>query len=353
MNKNKKKFRYDRLIVLLALLAIIFFIIYFIFKLLSLAFFAIFPKEREIPEDIKYEEDYTLLVPVIQQDPSDESPSYTAEPLIYSDYSQQLGSEISSNYCILYCVDDRNVIARKASKEKLYPASMTKIMTLIVAVESISNLDDKIEMTYEVINPLYLQGATITGFKSGDMVTVEDLLYGIVLPSGADATVSIANYISGSEEEFVKLMNKKAEELGLTDTHFTNTSGLHDTNHYTTAYDMAIILDYAIHNETCNRILSTYKYTTKSTTTDESGNPKNIEFYSTMFKNVSRELVDGVTICGGKTGYTSESMYCLASFAQKHGKTYIAVTAGAPVGYERGVWTNIANDVKKLYSEYI
>jgi len=353
MNNSRKKFRYDRLIILLALLAIIFFIVYFIFKLLAAAFFAIFPKEREIPEDVKYEEDYSLLIPTVKADINEENISYSATPLIFSEYSTQLGSAVSSNNCILYCVDDRNVIAQKSAETRFYPASMTKIMTLLFAVENISNLDEEVEMTYEVINPLYLQGATITGFKSGDKVTVRDLLYGIILPSGADATVTIAQHLCGSEEEFVKLMNEKVEELGLENTHFTNTSGLHDANHYTTAYDMAIILDYAIHNETCNQILSTYKYTTKSFTTDETGNKKNIEFYSTMFKNVSRELVEGVTICGGKTGYTSESMYCLASFAQKNGKTYIAVTAGAPVGYDRGVWTNVINDVEKLYSEYI
>ena len=352
-NKNTKKFRYDRLVVLLALLAITFFIIYFIIKLIIAGFNAIFPDKREIPEDVRYEEDYTLLVPTVQTDTDSDNSNNEITPLIYSDYSQQLEGAVSSKYCLLYCVEDRNVIARKASKERFYPASMTKIMTLIVAVENITDLSETVEMTYEVINPLYLQGATITGFKSGDKVTIEDLLYGIVLPSGADATVTIAQYVSGSEEEFVKLMNKKAEELGLEDTHFTNTSGLHDTNHYTTAYDMGIILEHAISNETCRRILSTTKYTTKSTTTDESGNQKNIEFYSTMLKNISSNSIEGVTICGGKTGYTSESMYCLASFAQKNNRTYIAITAGAPVGYERGVWTNIINDVKKLYSEYI
>lgn len=351
MNNHKRKFRYDRLIILLAIFAIVCFLIYFLIKGIVYAFTSLFVKERKIPETIKVLEtykDYDKLLPAVPVDTVEIEERYYPEELIYDQNSAQLASTVNSQYAILYCIDDRKVIARKASQERMYPASMTKIMSLIVAVENIEDLNDTFTMTFEIINPLYLQDATITGFKSGDIVKLEDLLYGVILPSGADATVSLAHYVSGSEEKFVELMNKKAEELGLKDTHFTNTSGLHDPNHYTTAYDMAIILDYAIHNETCKRILSTYSYTTKSTTTDNEGNIVPIEFYSTMFKKISRGNIENVEICGGKTGYTSQAKYCLASFAKKNNKTYIAVTAGAPTG-----WEEIKNDINTLYTTYL
>jgi D-alanyl-D-alanine carboxypeptidase (penicillin-binding protein 5/6) len=298
-------------------------------------------------ERIAVIDNYENLLPTEIETLSTSSETYTPLPLIYDDNSAYLRNEIDSKYAILFSVNNRKVLARKASQERMYPASMTKVMTLIVAVESIKDIDDTVEMSFEIINPLYLQNATVTGFKSGDVVTIRDLLYGIVLPSGADATVTIAEYVAGSEENFVEMMNKKAEEIGLLDTHFTNTSGLHDENHYTTAYDMALILDYAIHNDLCRKILSTYKYTTTGTTEDVStGKTKPIEFYSTMFNKVKSDYVEGMTICGGKTGYTYQSMHCLVSFAEKAGKTYIAVTA-----YGETKYTPIY-DMKKMYENY-
>lgn len=343
MNKQIRKFRYDRLIILLALLAIIVFLIYFSIKAVIFVIGTLFPNEREVPEDIRVIENYDALLPAIEVTDPTPQESYQLLPLIYDDNSAQLGSAINSRYGILYRVDDRKVLARKGSQERMYPASMTKVMTLIVALENIENLDATFTMTFEIINPLYLQNATVTGLSSGETVPLIDLLYGIILPSGADATVAIAQYVSESEEEFVKLMNEKAEEMGLLDTHFTNTSGLHDSNHYTTAYDMALILDYAIHNETARKILSTYKYVT--TPTEQ--HPDGIEFYSTMFNKVRSDSIEGMEITGGKTGYTYEARHCLVSFATKNGKTYIAVT-----GYGENKYSPIY-DMIDMYTKYI
>ncbi len=346
MNKRKRKFRYDRLLVLLLLLAIAVALIYSFVNVIVRAVDAILDNEKS-HERIASIDNYDKLLPPDYEALSIPEEEYIPLPLIYDDNSAQLGSKINSQYAILYSVKDRKVLARKGSQERMYPASMTKVMTLIVAVEQIMDLDDTITMTFEIINPLYLQNATVTGFKSGDVATVKDLLYGIILPSGADATVSIAEYVAGSEEAFVEMMNEKAEELGLIDTHFTNTSGLHDDNHYTTAYDMAIILDYAIHNDLCRKILSTYHYTTTGTTEDaKTGVRKPIEFYSTMFNKVSSDHIDGMTICGGKTGYTAQSRHCLVSFAEKNGKTYIAVT-----GYGETKYSPIY-DMVTMYTDY-
>lgn len=348
---SKRKIKLDRLIIVLAVAAIILFLIYFVISSIISAIASLFAKEVDVIEDLRVKENYDELLPAVPVIEPETPEIYQQLPLEYSE-STTLTSELQSDYGILFCVDNRQVLASKSSEVKLYPASMTKVMTLIVAVENISDLNDTVKMSFEVIDPLYLQGASVTGFKSGDIVTLEDLLYGIVLPSGADATVTVAEYVSGSEEEFVKLMNDKAAELGLKNTHFTNTSGLHNNDHYTTAHDMAIILDYAIHNDTCKKILSTLKYVTKSHTTDANGISKSIEFYSTMFKSVARNQIEGMTICGGKTGYTSEALYCLASFAEKNGKTYISVTAHAPMGHMGTVWANTVSDITKLYTEY-
>ena len=252
-------------------------------------------------------------------------------------------SEILSEYCILIESESGRVIASRNSKAVMYPASMTKIMSLIVAVENIDNVSDTFTMTYEIINPLVEQGATRTGLESGETVPLIDLLYGVILPSGADATIALAQYVSGSEEEFVKLMNAKAQELGLINTHFTNTSGLHDRNHYTTAHDMAIILDYAMKIPLASEILSSQTYTTSST----EQHPGGLEMTSTMFGKISPNYIDGVTIVGGKTGYTAQSKHCLASVAVKNGKTYIAVTAMGETKYTP------VYDIIKIYDEYI
>lgn len=342
MNKNKRKFRYDRLIILLSLLFIVLFLIYFAIRGIAFALSSLFAGERDVPEDIRVLEDYDKLFPAVSDDP-EVVEKYEPLPLEYNEKTKQIYDAINSRYAILYCVDDRKVIAEKSSLERMYPASMTKIMSLIVAVENIEDLSDTFTMTFEIINPLYLQNATVTGLTSGETVPLIDLLYGIILPSGADATVAVSEYVCGSEEAFVELMNKKADEIGLVDTHFTNTSGLHDSNHYTTAHDMALILDYAIHNETCKKILSTYKYVTTSTPQ----HPDGIEFYSTMFNKVNSDQIDGMEISGGKTGYTFEAYHCLASFAKKKNKTYIAVT-----GYGENKYSPVY-DMIDMYTDYL
>lgn len=345
MSTNKRKFRYDRLFFLIVATAILFFLIYFLIKGISAAFSFIFPDKRNVPDDIKVVENYELLLPSEEnsEEVIVETPEYSVTSLDYTDATIAMNDTINSKYGILYCVDTREVIAGKHSKERMYPASMTKIMTLIVAVEHLTDLTVPIQMTFEIINPLYLENATVTGLSSGETVPIIDLLYGIVLPSGADATMAVAQYICGSEEAFVELMNEKAEELGLIDTNFVNTSGLHDENHYTTAYDMGLILDYAIHNDLCRKILSTYKYVTTKT----KQHPDGIEFYSTMFNKVASDHIEGMTILGGKTGYTYQSHHCLASFAEKNNRTYIAVT-----GYGENKYSPIY-DMVTMFTEYI
>lgn len=257
--------------------------------------------------------------------------------------SIEFGDKIVSKYGVLVDVSENKIIAQREADKIIYPASMTKIMTLIVAAENMNSIDDRFTMTYEILHPLMEADASITGFEEGETVTVEDMLYGTVLPSGADAAIGLAERISGSEVNFVKLMNEKAEVLGLKHTHFTNTSGLHDENHYSTATEMAVILEYALQNDLCRKVLSTYQYTTSRT----KEHPQGILLESTMFSRMYGDEVEGVQIEGGKTGFTDEAENCLASFAVKDGHEYIAVTAGS---YD--YWLTVY-DAFELYGNYL
>ena len=215
-------------------------------------------------------------------------------------------------------------VAAKNPHTRFYPASTTKIMTLLVACENIKNYEDTFTMNLEITDPLYVAEASVAGFLNGEEITMTDLLYGLILPSGADAAIALAEKISGGEAEFVKLMNKKAEELGLTDTHFVNTSGLYDSEHYTTAYDMAVILETALQNPVCKKVLSTYRYTTSKTPQ----HPEGIELSATLFDYMYGTEPETATVLGGKTGFVNESGYCIASYGKSNetDNEYIVVT---------------------------
>ena len=233
----------------------------------------------------------------------------------------------ASNDCggaiIIETATGRAVAARNPHT-RFYPASTTKIMTLLVACENIKNYEDTFTMNLEITDPLYVAEASVAGFLNGEEITMTDLLYGLILPSGADAAIALAEKISGGEAEFVKLMNKKAEELGLTDTHFVNTSGLYDSEHYTIAYDMAVILETALQNPVCKKVLSTYRYTTSKTPQ----HPEGIELSATLFDYMYGTEPETATVLGGKTGFVNESGYCIASYGKGNetDNEYIVVT---------------------------
>ena len=217
------------------------------------------------------------------------------------------------------------VIGDLNGKEQIYPASMTKIMTAIVALEAFSDLDHEITLSENIFYALDGQDATQAGFQPGESVRVRDLVYGVMLPSGAECCLALADEASGSEEAFVEKMNKKAKSIGMKDTLFMDCTGLHDPEHYSTAYDIALLLKYALHNDTFREVAESHFHSTPATNV----HPDGITYYSTMFKNMSDTSVTGGEILGGKTGYTSEAGHCLASFAQIYDREYILVTAGA------------------------
>ena len=234
-------------------------------------------------------------------------------------------SGINSPYAVLMQVRGGRVIGEINGEQQMYPASMTKIMTTIVAIENLKDLDQEITLTNEMFEGLYEQDATQAGFQPGETVRAIDLLYGVMLPSGAECCIALADTISGSEADFVALMNEKAAKLGMSGTNFCDTTGLHDANHYSTAKDIAVLLKYALRNDTFREIIESPYHSTPATNI----HPDGITFYSTMFKNLSDTTVTDGQIMGGKTGYTGEAGHCLASFAEIDGTEYILVTGGA------------------------
>ena len=252
----------------------------------------------------------------------------------YAKYTDTTGTlTIDSEYGILIDIDTNTVLASKKGDNRIYPASMTKVMTLIVAYETLGDMDKEFKFTQDIIDPLYEAGASVAGFQAGETVKIRDLIYGAALPSGADATGALAVACAGSEEAFAGLMNAKVQELGLEHTHFVNASGLHNNDHYSTCHDIAKIMEYAISIPFLRSAMGTYRYTTSAT----EQHPDGIELTSTMYRNMVGDEAKGLYIQGGKTGYTAEARHCLASFAAKcteaeSGDTpprYILVTAFA------------------------
>ena len=233
-----------------------------------------------------------------------------------------LGSEIDSDYAIMIDLSTHEVLMTKRGEERIYPASMTKIMTLIVAYEHTASLEDTFEMTEEIVGTLWEENATVAGFLPGEKVRLDDLMYGLILPSGADCAVALAIHIAGGEEAFADLMNEKVAALGLKGTHFKNPTGLHDPDQYSTCHDIARILEYAASNEFMKKVLSTYQYTTHKT----EQHPDGIDLESSMQQRMRGTEAPGMYVVGGKTGYTDEALNCLASFAVRCGKDKDQVT---------------------------
>lgn len=238
--------------------------------------------------------------------------------------------DLYSANAILVRAKTGEVLLDKGSTEQIYPASMTKIMTAIVILEKIPDLQVSVRLSEEMFDELYRQEASMAGFLPGETVTARDLLYGVLLPSGAECCTGLADYVAGSEEAFAELMNQKAAELGMTGTHFVNASGLHDPDHYTTAADIEKLLEYALQNDTFREIASSAYHSTETTDL----HPDGITFYSTLFGSMTEEIRDSGLIQGGKTGYTEEAGLCLASFAEINGETFLLVTAGAQGNHE-------------------
>ena len=254
-----------------------------------------------------------------------------------------LKPEVNANFAILVDADAGLVVAEKNGSAKMYPASMTKVMTLLVACEHITDLSEKLEITQDIVDYVKKEGASNCGFKAGEQVTMLDLLYGLILPSGADAALALVRRIAGSEEQFVALMNQKAQQLGISaTTHFTNCTGLYNDNHYSTAEDMAIIMRAAAQNSVAATILTTRSYTTQANNKRTTG----LSFSNLFLKRIDTQTTGG-QVNFAKTGYVAKAGNCAVSyFTAASGRHYICVT-----GKTSGAW-NVVSAHAALYSQY-
>ena len=241
-----------------------------------------------------------------------EGAGYYAEPFaedlcVVTDESAFDEGLVTSEAAALFDEDGREVLYSKDAFERLYPASITKVMTALVALEY-GNLSDQVTVTEDAV--ITESGATLCGIEPGDVLTLEQLLYGLMLPSGNDAGAAIAVHIAGSIEAFADMMNAEADRIGAVDTHFVNPHGLHDPDHYTTAYDLYLIFHEAMKNPVFREITGTTAYT--GSYRDRSGQTVSKTWKGgNWFMTGERETPAGITVIGGKTGTTQAAGYCL------------------------------------------
>lgn len=230
---------------------------------------------------------------------------------------------LSAEAAIVIDADTGTVLAHKNSTKKMYPASTTKILTAIIAIEK-CNLDDVVEAHQSAISQIPA-GYSSAYIKDGEKLTVEELLKVFLVHSANEAGVILAEHISGSTSEFANLMNEKLKEIGATNSHFLNPSGIHNENHYTTAEDLAKIAQYCMKNKTFRDIVSMKSCTINKTNKSEKRTYKN----TNELLNPSSQYY--VAECVGiKTGYTTEAKNCLVSAFTKDGLSIIGVILGAP-----------------------
>ena len=211
--------------------------------------------------------------------------------------------------------------------KKMYPASITKIVTALVTLKY-ANLDDTVTVSYNASH-IEEYGAKLCGFNEGDKIILKDLLYSFLIYSGNDAGVAIAEHISGSVKEFAKLMNKEMKDLGAAGTHFVNPHGLHDKNHYTSAYDLYLVFHELLKYDTFKDIINQPYYEAKFK--DSTGEDKKLSFSSTdKYLTGKAEIPEGVTVIGGKTGTTMMAGSNLILYSKdEQGNDYISIVMHA------------------------
>jgi len=254
---------------------------------------------------------------------------FAADLCVSAEEGEKNSEGINAEAFALFDEDGKSIISQKNIHQKVYPASTTKIMTCLLALE-MCKPDEIVTIPQE--SAIDVSGSSMADLKPGDKIAMKDLLYGLMVPSGNDAAVAIAMHISGSVDEFARLMNKKAAELGATKTNFVNPHGLPDENHYTTVYDMYLIFRKASENEEFRRIASTSQYSAEVTNADD-GSARTVSWESgNGFINGKYQLPEGFEPYAGKTGHTNAAGFCLVLGEDKSGeKDHISIIMKSPV----------------------
>ena len=263
-----------------------------------------------------------------------------------TDSTVSIGGDVVSEYAILINNDTKEIVGTRNSYEKIVPASMTKVMTVLVAANNLTEeqLNETVTMSHEAIDYSYAGGGSTSGFVEDEEVTVKDLFYGTILPSGGDAAAQLAMYVAGDIDSFVTMMNEEVSALGLTGTHFTNPVGFYSDEHYSTPYDMSIIMMAALDNDLCKEVLTTKVYNSTATNV----NPEGITISNWFLRRIEDKDIGG-TIEGAKTGYVDESGNCaVSSMIADDGTEYICCTAKSSSSW-RCIYDHV--DIYKAYTQ--
>lgn len=237
----------------------------------------------------------------------------TSISVVMEEDNDTSNEEIPAKAAIMINDTSKEVLYAKQAYERIYPASTTKLLTALVALKH-GNLDDMVTVAKDNAG-ITVYGAKLCNLKEGDSLTLETLINFLLVYSGNDAGIAIAEHISGSEEAFVDLMNQEAALLGATSTHFTNSHGLHDPNHYTTAYDMYLIFKACLEYEKFLPMINARSYEGKITNSD--GLVRSVSFETTnLFLLDPNMAPEGITVFGGKTGSTSSAGDCLIIYSK-------------------------------------
>lgn len=251
------------------------------------------PDEQERESDTK--DSLSCFIPSISANPTDVS--------------------VSAHSAILIEMDSGEIVYAKNADERLPMASTTKIMTALVALEN-CDVSRTVTVSPQAVG---IEGSSVYLF-AGEKITMQDLLYALLLSSANDAAAAIAIEVGGSIEGFAQMMNDRARELGLENTNFTNPHGLYDEQHYTTARELALIANEAMKHPAFAKIVATYKWASKMADSDE----------TRLFVNHNKLLKSYEGTCGIKTGFTKKSGRCLVSCAERDGTRLLCVTLNAP-----------------------
>jgi len=296
-------------------------------------------KKGGLEEAYSYEERSQLM---FAHGGSELAPLFAEDLCVVTD-SQDGDTFMNAEAGALFNVTDRSVVYSKNAFERLYPASTTKVMTAIIALEE-GNLSDQVTVTEDAV--ITEAGASLCGIKPGDVITMQDLLYGLMMPSGNDAANAIAVHMYGSIDAFADRMNVRARELGATGTHFMNPSGLTDENHYTTAYDLYLMFNEAMKLPLFREIIAEDSYTANY----QNGAGEAVSKTWTVgnwYQKGERETPAGVSVLGGKTGTTQAAGYCLIMASNdSQDKEYISVVLKSDS--RPSLYDNMTNIISKI-----
>ena len=301
--------------------------------------------EKAVEAELQGSNDTELQSEALEPTISLEQPVEEVEPIkTYeahtTDATVSTGADVISERSIMIDLATGDILMQKGYKDRISPASMTKVLTVLVAAEHLTNeeLDNKFTITHDITAYVWENDLSAVNWADDEVVTVRDLLYGTILPSGGDAAIGLATYIAGSQDAFVEMMNEKIEELGLSSSsHFTNCVGLYDDNHYSTVYDIAMMMEAAIENDLAKEVLSAKRYTTSST----AEHPDGIEISNWFLRRIEDKDTGGEVI-SAKTGFVKEAKNCAVSYGRDNsGNEYIICTQGSTSSW-RCIYDHVA-----------